>query len=82
MTNKIKHKVDVKLSYQRTASISPPKRGEYSTEITVTIKGGGEKAKKSSYSSEEWIDGLSMKDIAAIDQAARRFEGGYQEGER
>ena len=78
--NKIKHKVEVKLSHSRTAVIYPPKRGEFSTELSVTIKGGGEKAFKSSYSSEEWIGGLSNKDISAIDMAARRFEGGFKEG--
>ena len=78
--NKIKHKVEVRLSHSRTAVIHPPKRGEFSTELSVTIKGGGEKAFKSSYSSEEWINGLTNKDISAIDMAARRFEGGFKEG--
>lgn len=75
----IKHKVDISLSYGRTASISPPKRGCFSTDLTVTIKGGGEKAFKSTYESEDWAHGLTMKDLAAVDKAARRFEGGFQE---
>lgn len=76
---KIKHSVNVSISYGRTASISPPKRGCFSTDLTVTIKGGGEKAFKSSYESEDWARGLTMQDLAAVDKAARRFEGGFQE---
>ena len=77
--SKITHKVDVKLTHARTAVVHPPRRGEFSTELEVTIKGGGQKAFRSTYASEEWIGGLSLEDIANIDKAARRFEGGYDE---
>jgi hypothetical protein len=73
------HSIKVSLSYGRTANLTPPRRGDYSTELSVTIRGGGEKPRKSSYSSEDWIEGLDMKDIAEIDKAARRYEGGFQE---